>query len=144
MGMRLDVLDGGIGLTDIEFMKIVVVNTRHLRRRFAGNAFPLVQVADLLVGLPIGLVKFREPGMREPARVVVGIDTRIVGGEFLHLIEAVFDGIEFGLIPHMPFAGVVGGVAVFLEEFGNRRCVLCRLPEPPRPIEPSGSGCVRS
>src|SRR5271157_1115436 len=71
MGMSLDVFNGGIGLPDVEFMKIVVVNTRHLRRGFASNAFPLVQVADLLVFIPIGFVKFREPGMGVPTCVVV-------------------------------------------------------------------------
>src|SRR5271169_7140166 len=108
MGMRLDVFDGGIGLSDIEFMKILVVNTRNLRRGFASNAFPLEQVADLLVFIPIGLVKCREPGMGVPTRVVIGIDAWIVGGEFLHLVEAVFDGIELRLVAQMPFAGVIG------------------------------------
>src|SRR5215467_5396625 len=46
---------------------------------------------------------------------------RIVGGELLHLVEAVCDRIGFGLVAHMPFAGKIRRVAVLSEEFGDRR-----------------------
>ena len=80
-------------------MQVVVVDARNLGRRFAGDAFPFVQVDDLLIFLPVSWVVFRKPGMREAIRVVIGVDARIVGGELLHLVEAMLDRIELGLIP---------------------------------------------
>ena len=121
LGVLLDVIDRRIGLPHIELMQIIVVDAGDLGRGFAGGAFPLVQIDDLLVFVPIGGVEFREPGMGELIRVVIGIDARIIGGEFLHFIEAMFDRIELGLIAQMPLAREIGAVAVLLEELGDRR-----------------------
>src|SRR5437773_11204929 len=53
--------------------------------------------------------------------VGVGIDTRIIGGERFHLVEAVLDWIGFRFVAEMPLAGEVRRVTVLLEELGNRR-----------------------
>ncbi len=85
-------------------MQVIVVDARDLGRGLAGDTFPFVQVDDLLIFRPVCGVIFREPGMREAIRVVIGIDARIVGGEFLHLVEAVLDRVELGLISQVPLA----------------------------------------
>jgi len=54
-------------------MQIVVVDTRNLGRSLAGDAFPLVQVDDLLILRPVRRVIFREPGMGKVRRVVIGV-----------------------------------------------------------------------
>ena len=59
--------------------------------------------------------------MGKPRRVVIGIDARIIGGEYLHFVEAVFNRVELGLIAQMPFAGEIGRVTVLLEELGDCR-----------------------
>src|SRR5258708_16532707 len=41
-----------------------------------------------------------------------------------HLVEAMLNRIGIGLVPQMPLAREVGRVAVFLEEFGDRRRLL--------------------
>src|SRR5260370_14970684 len=41
-----------------------------------------------------------------------------------HLVEAMLNRIVSGLVPQMPLAREVGRVAVFLEEFGDRRRFL--------------------
>ena len=97
-GVRFNIFDRRVSLSDIEFMQVVVVDARNLGRGFAGDAFPFVEVDDLLILLPVLRVIFREPRMRDAVRVVVGVDTRIVGGELLHFIEAVLDRIELRLI----------------------------------------------
>src|SRR5438132_12924233 len=56
--------------------------------------------------------------------IVVGIDAGIVGGEMFHLVKAMRNWIGIGLVTEMPFAREVGRVAVFLEEFGDRRRFL--------------------
>src|SRR5262249_12089433 len=48
--------------------------------------------------------------------VGVGVDTRIVRGERLHLVEAVFDRISRRLVAEMPLARKVCRIAVLLEE----------------------------
>ena len=56
-------------------------------------------------------------------RVAVGIDTRVVGRELLHLVEAVIDRVELLHVAEMPLAGEVGLIAVLLEELGDGRRV---------------------
>jgi hypothetical protein len=58
--------------------------------------------------------------MGEVGRVVIGVDARVIGGELLHLIEAMFDRVEFGLIAEMPLAREISAVTVFLEKLGDR------------------------
>src|SRR5271156_5061937 len=105
-------------------MQIVVIDTRNLGRGFAGDAFPFVKVDDLLIFLPISSVIFRKPGMREVRRVVIGVDARIVSGELLHLVEAMLDRVELGLIPQMPLAREISRIAALREELGDCRGVL--------------------
>ena len=59
-------------------------------------------------------------------RVAIGVNAGIIGGEFLHLIEAVFDRIRLRFIAQMPLAGKVSRIAVFLKELGDRRCLLAQ------------------
>ena len=42
----------------------------------------------------------------------------------LHLVEAMLDRIGVGFVAQVPFPREVGGVAVGLEELGNRRRFL--------------------
>ena len=121
LGVLLDVSDSRIGLPNIELMQIVVVDAGDLGRGSASSAFPLVQIDDLLIFVPIGGVEFREPGMGEVIRVVIRIDARIVGGKLLHFIEAMFNRVELGLITQMPLAREIRAIAVLLEELGDRR-----------------------
>ena len=102
-------------------MQIVVVDEGDLGRRFACCAFPLVQIDDLLILVPIGGVVLWEPGMREPIRVAIRVDARIVGSKLLHFIEPMFNWVELGLIAQMPLAREVGAISVLLEELGDRR-----------------------
>jgi hypothetical protein len=119
LGVLLDVSDSRIGLPNIELMQIVVVDAGDLGRGFACGAFPLEQIDDLLILVPIGGVEFREPGMGEAIRVVIRIDARIVGGELFHFIEAIFNRVELGLITQMPLAREVRAKAVLLEELAR-------------------------
>src|ERR1700733_14431643 len=64
--------------------------------------------------------------MGEVGRVVIGVDARVIGGELLHLIEAVFDRVEFGLIAEMPLAREIGAVTVLLEKLGDCRRGFCQ------------------
>src|SRR5260221_13930842 len=41
-----------------------------------------------------------------------------------HLVEAMLNWVGIGLVAEMPFAREVCRVAVLLEEFGDRRCLL--------------------
>ena len=59
--------------------------------------------------------------------VAVGIDARIIGGELLHLVEAVLDRVELGHVTEMPLAGEVRLVPVLLVELGDGRRLF---PEP--------------
>jgi hypothetical protein len=59
--------------------------------------------------------------MCEAIRVIIRVDARIVCGKLLHFVEAVFNGVKFGLIAQMPFTRVIGTIAVFLEKLGNGR-----------------------
>src|SRR5206468_5235200 len=110
----------------IELGQVVVIDQRDLLGGLADHAFPLVQVDDLLVFLPVLRVVLREPGMRPRRRVVVVIDAWVVGGEFLHLVEAMLDRVGLGLVAEMPLAREVGRVAVLLEELGDRRGFLAQ------------------
>ena len=121
LGVLLDVSDSGVGLPNIELMQIVVVDEGDFGRGFACCAFPLVQIDDLLIFVPIGGVEFREPRMGEPIRVAIRVDARIVGGKLLHFIEAMLNRVELGLIAQMPLAREVRAIAVLLEELGDRR-----------------------
>src|SRR5271170_1012411 len=105
-------------------MQVVVVDARNLRRGFAGDAFPFIQVDDLLIFVPVSGVVLWKPGMREAIRVVIGVDARIVGGELLHFVEAMLDRIELGLIPEMPLTREVSRITAFLEELGDCRSTL--------------------
>src|SRR5213595_2672411 len=58
-----------------------------------------------------------EPG----TGVGVGIDTRIVGSERFHFVEAVLDWIGLWFVAEMPLAREVRRVTVLLEELGDRR-----------------------
>ena len=51
--------------------------------------------------------------MKPPGRIVVGVYAGVVGGEVLHLIEAMLGGIGGRNIAHVPLAGKVCGVAFF-------------------------------
>src|SRR5438034_11739043 len=53
--------------------------------------------------------------------VGVGIDTRIIGGERFHLVEALLDWIGFRFVAEMPLAVEVRRVTVLVEELGSRR-----------------------
>ena len=70
--------------------------------------------------------------MKVRRRVVIGIDTRIVGGELLHLVEAVLDRVELGLVAQMPLAREVGLITILLEELGDRRRFLFQAVLVPR------------
>lgn len=59
--------------------------------------------------------------MRVVCRVAVAIDAGIVRGELLHLVEAMLDRVELGLIAEVPLAGEVSGIAVLLVELGDGR-----------------------
>ena len=78
-----------------------------------------------------GILEFRivggEPGMEPFLGVVIGIDAGIVGGEMFHLIEAMRGRIGIRYIAEMPLAREVGGVAVLLKEFGDRRRFLAEI-----------------
>ena len=78
-----------------------------------------------------GILEFRivrrEPGMEPFLGVVIGIDAGIIGGEMFHLIEAMRGGIGIRYIAEMPLAREVGGVAVLLKEFGDRRRLLAEI-----------------
>ena len=104
LGVLLDVFDSRIGLPNVELMQVIGVDARDLGRRLTRDAFPLVQIDDLLIFVPIGGVEFREPRMSGIIRVVIHVDARIVGGELLHFVEAVFNRVKFGLIAQMPLA----------------------------------------
>ena len=54
---------------------------------------------------------------------LVGIDTRVICRELLHLVEAVIDRIELFHVAEMPFAGKVSLVTVVLVELGDGRRV---------------------
>src|SRR5207248_9539871 len=56
----------------------------------------------------------------------VVIDSWVVRGEFLHLVEAMLDRVGLGLVAEMPLAREVGRVAVFLEELGDGRGFLAQ------------------
>ena len=64
--------------------------------------------------------------MRPRRCVGVVIDTWVVGGEFLHLVEAMLDRVGLGFVAEMPLAREVGRVAVLLEELGDRRGFLAQ------------------
>ncbi len=117
----LDVGDRRVRLPHVEVGQVVVGDPRDLGGGLAGHALPFIQVHDLLVGLPVLRVVLREPRVKVRRGVVVGVDARIVGGELLHLVEAVLDRVELGLVAEMPLAREVGRVAVLLEELGDRR-----------------------
>src|SRR5208282_22341 len=68
----------------------------------------------------------RKPGMEPLVCVVIGIGAGVIGGEVLHLVEAVLDRIGFGLVAEMPLAGKIGRIAVLLEELGDRRRLLAQ------------------
>jgi hypothetical protein len=144
----LTVSNGRIGLPDIEFMKIVVIDAGDSGRRLAYGTFPLIQIDDLLIRVPIGGIEFWEPRMGEATRIVIRIDARKVSSKLLHFTEAMFNRIELGLITQMPLAREIRAIAVPLKELGDRRrglrqAIFRRLAQPP-PIGPNGWGCVRS
>ncbi len=92
LGVLLDVGDRRIRLADVEIGQ--VLQRDHgaavaLDRRLARRAFPFIPVHRLLVHVPVFLVVFREEWVRIGRRVFIAIDTRVVGGELLHLVEAV-------------------------------------------------------
>ena len=62
--------------------------------------------------------------MEPRSRVAVGVNARIVSAEGFHLVEAVLDRVGLRLVAQMPFTREVRRVAILLEEFGNRRCLL--------------------
>src|SRR5271167_3955937 len=51
--------------------------------------------------------------------VGIGVDTSVIGGELLHLIEAMIGWVSYRLVAKMPLAGEVGRIAVLLEELGD-------------------------
>jgi hypothetical protein len=85
--------------------------------RLAACPLPFAEIHGVVIHLVEFRVARREPGMEEPGGVVVRINAGIVGGEMLHLIDAMRGGIGFGLVAEMPLAGKVGRVTVLLEEF---------------------------
>ena len=128
----LDEGNGGIGLPHIELCQVVIGDSCDPGGGLSGGAFPLVQVHDLLVLLPVLRVVLGEPGVKVRRGVIVGIDARIVGGELSHLVVAMLDGIELGLVAEVPLAREVGPVSVLLEELGDGRRLL------PQPVLVSG------
>ena len=62
------------------------------------------RLTTLVVHLVVFGVERREPGMEPFAGVVVGVDAGVVGGEMLHLVEAVLDRIGLRLVAqcHLP------------------------------------------
>ena len=103
----LDVVDGVGGLILVEGGKSLEGDLAEVLGRLAGHALPLGQVHVFAEKLGELRVERREPGMEPLARVVVRIGPGIIGGEVLHLVEAMFDRIGFGLVAEMPFAGEV-------------------------------------
>src|SRR5204863_4553677 len=65
--------------------------------------------------------------MKPLAGVRVGIDAGIVSGEFLHLVEAMLDGVGHRLIAEMPFAREVSAIAILLKELGNGRSLGAKI-----------------
>ena len=126
VGVLLDVVDGVGGLLLVESGKSLVGDLAEILGRLAGHAFPFVQVHVFAEDLGELRIIRREPGMEPLVRVVVGIDAGIVGGEILHLVEAMLDRIGLGLVAQMPFAGEVRRVAVLLKELGDRRRLLAQ------------------
>ena len=124
VGVRLDVFDRVVGLILVEGGEPFVGDFAEVFGRLAGRAFPLVQVHVFVVIFLEFRIERREPGVEPLVGVVVGVDAGVVGGEILHLVKAVFDRIGFGLVAQMPLAGEVGGIAVLLEELGDRRRLL--------------------
>ena len=122
--MLTDVCDRIIGLPNIERRQGVVIDSADIPGRLAGHTFPLAEVHDAVVHFVKLRIEGWEPRMKILGRIIVGIDAGVIGGEVLHLVEAVLDGIGLRLVAHMPFAGEIGRVAVLLEEFGNRRRFL--------------------
>ena len=61
--------------------------------------------------------------MGNRCRIAVGIDTRIVCRELLHLVETVIDRVELLHVAKMPLAGEVGRLPVLLVEFSDGRRV---------------------
>ena len=117
----LDVFDRRGSLAVVELREVRVVDQFKLFGWLAGDAFPRVAIDDRVEHLFELRVVRREPGM-EPLRCVgVGVNAGVVGGEFLHLVEAVLDRIGNGLVAEMPLAGEGGAVAVLFEELGDGR-----------------------
>ena len=65
LGVLLDVVDSRVGLPNIELMQIVVVDAGDFGGGLSGLAFPLVQIDDLLIFVPISGVELREPRVGE-------------------------------------------------------------------------------
>src|SRR5580700_2181179 len=49
----------------------------------------------------------------------IGVDTRVVSGELLHLVETVIGRISHRLVAQVPLTGEVRCVTILLEELGN-------------------------
>src|SRR5215469_10010397 len=58
--------------------------------------------------------------MKPLGGIGIGVDAGVIGGELLHLVEAVIRWIGYWLVAEVPLAGEVRRVAVLLKEFGNR------------------------
>ena len=117
----LDVGDGVVGLPFVHRRHVVVGDRADPLGGLTGHSFPLAQVHDGVVHLFEFRVVRREPGMEPLGGVRVGIDAGVIGGELLHLIEAMLGWIGRRLVAQVPLAGEVRGVTVLLEEFGDRR-----------------------
>ena len=126
-GVRLNVLDGVGGLIFVEGGETVVGDRAEVLGRLARDAFPFGQIHVLAVIFGELRIVGRKPGMEPLVGVVVSVDAGVIGGEILHLVEAVLGRIGRGNVAHVPLAGKIGRIAVLLEELGNRRRFLAQV-----------------
>jgi hypothetical protein len=94
VGVGLDVVDGIVSLPFVHGRHVVVGNGGNPLGRLAGHSFPFAQIHNRVPCLLEFRIVGGEPGMKPLGGVRVRVDAGVIGGEFLHLVEAVFGRIS--------------------------------------------------
>src|SRR5215472_346259 len=118
VSVLIDVGDRAVALLVIDSRQVSVTEMLNYPLwRLAGLAFPLAVVHHRIVHRHEFGIVARKVGMKR--QISVGVYTRVVREEVLHLVEPVVDGEILRLVAQVPLTGIVGAITVLLKEFGD-------------------------